>query len=174
MKTMKTMKHALILIVGLAALATADDVRRQDTRLFSIPAQPKAPKTTPGRLSILPVSLSSASASASPAPTTIGNITGSAPPPNETILYVAMCLICAKKEKKMADSSSTVTTLTSGASQTTTSGSGSASTSSSATSVSKLGPSTGTQSQTSNPAAAPTVANYVAGLATLAGLAVAM
>ncbi|QPG99290.1 hypothetical protein C2857_001387 [Epichloe festucae Fl1] len=156
---MKTIKYALIPIVGLAALATADDIRRQDTRLFSIPPQPTAPDTTPGRLSILPVSLPSASASASPAPTTIGHITGSAPPPNGTIV--------------------TVTTPTSGASQTTTSGSGSGSGSASAsssttTSGSKAGPSTGTQSQTSNPAAAPTVANYVAGLAALVGLAVAM
>ncbi|KAG6021194.1 hypothetical protein E4U41_002602, partial [Claviceps citrina] len=140
-------------LAGLTAQATA---QAQQADHVTIPAEPTPPISEP-RLSILPISLPSPGDGASEAPTTIGRITGSAPPPSSTVGTI-------------------VTTSAAASSSSSPSSSPSSSSSSSTASASKTrASSTATQSQTSNPAAAPTLAHYyVAGVIALAGLAVAL
>ncbi|EFY86823.1 hypothetical protein J3458_017266 [Metarhizium acridum] len=178
------MKYSVAAVTLLAGLGCTQGVRRQDTRLFSVPSQPTPNESTPTAVfTILPVSTGSASGPGSSgasqpsetiAPTTMGHITPDPTTSGVTPTITSSVRVTAPGSS--APGSSAPGSSASGSSAPGSSAPGSSASGSATQSGTRSGSSTGTPSTTSNPAAAPTAfgSNLVAGVIALAGLAVAI
>ncbi|KAG8409527.1 hypothetical protein J3459_017444 [Metarhizium acridum] len=188
------MKYSVAAVTLLAGLGCTQGVRRQDTRLFSVPSQPTPNESTPTAVfTILPVSTGSASGPGSSgasqpsetiAPTTMGHITPDPTTSGVTPTITSSVRVTAPGSSapgssapgSSAPGSSAPGSSASGSSAPGSSAPGSSASGSATQSGTRSGSSTGTPSTTSNPAAAPTAfgSNLVAGVIALAGLAVAI